>query len=105
MIENGGVIEINSGFVTAARVLGQWGLKGEVKVEAVDLPSENLLEMDAALFVFELKDGRTIRHGFELTRYIAKKMILKLDGVDSVEDAASLRALKSSPRAGNPWAN
>jgi 16S rRNA processing protein RimM len=87
MIENGG--DLKSDFVTAGRVLDRWGLKGEVKVDAVDLPSEYLLAVGAALF--ELKDGRAIRHGFELTRYISKKMILKLDGVDSVEAAAEYR--------------
>jgi 16S rRNA processing protein RimM len=96
MVEKG-----KSGFVVAARVLGEWGLKGEVKAEVVGLPEENLLEAGAALF--ELKDGRLIRHGFELTRRISKKMILKLDGVDTIEAAAGYRgALLKIERAALP---
>jgi 16S rRNA processing protein RimM len=75
--------EVPDGFVAIARIIGAWGVRGDVKAEALSPPAV-------------LRKGRTVSiRGREITlenvRLDARYARLKLAGIDDRETAATLR--------------
>jgi len=77
-----------SPFVPLARIVGAHGLKGEVKVAV--LVSEGTLLDDLSVWVVPPSVGVNAAR-IESIRGTSQRTILKLSGVDSIDDAARLR--------------
>jgi len=77
--------EIPEGFVAIARILGAWGLRGELKAEALAPPEV----LTAGRPVTVAGHATTIERASEAGRHLR----LKLAGVETREEAADLRGL------------
>lgn len=85
--------EPRQGFVVVARVLGTWSLRGALKLESItDFPER----FDPGAILWLEGEPRTVEH----SHWQRGAVIVKLCGIDSVDDAQGFRgALMELPEA------
>ena len=71
-----------------------WGIRGEQTVHLYNKASDLLERVDAVFVSGEALEARWV--GIRSARWVGKRYVLHLDGIDSIEDADVLRGLELS---------
>jgi 16S rRNA processing protein RimM len=76
--------DASQGYVTVGRILGPWGLRGDLKVEPLtDFPER--FALGCSLYV------KGVAYAIERCRWYKGKVYIKLSGIDSATAAEALR--------------